>query len=66
MSRENEITSSNAKIMNFFSGGLFRNFDLRVPLLNTEFTLERVPLSKSQKFTGSAEPVEPVLTRPLA
>ena len=45
--------------------GLFRNFDLRVLLLNTELTLERVPLSKSQKFTGSAEPVEPVLKRPL-
>ena len=45
--------------------GLFRNYDLRVPLLNTEFTLERVPLSKSQNFAGSAEPMEPVLKRPL-
>ena len=42
--------------------GLFRNFDLQVLLLNTEFTLERVPLSKSQNFTGSAKPL---LTRPL-
>ena len=45
--------------------GLFRNNDLRVPVLNTESTLERVSLSKSQKFAGSAEPVETVLARPL-
>ena len=38
---------------------------LRVPVLNTGSTLERVPLSKSHNFAGSAKPVEPVLTRPL-
>ena len=45
--------------------GRVRNFNLRVPLLNRWFTLERVPLNESQNFTGSAEPMEPVLTRPL-
>ena len=47
------------------SRGRVRNFTLRVSLLNSWFTLERVPLNESQNFTGSAEPVEPVLTRPL-
>ena len=45
--------------------GLVRNNDLRVPVLDTESTLERVPLSKSQNFAGSAELMEPILTRPL-
>ena len=49
----------------FLYRGRVRNFNLRVPLLNRWFTLERVPLNESQNFAGSAEPVEPVLTRPL-
>ena len=35
---------------------------MRVPVLNTGSSLEWVPLSKSQNFAGS---VEPVLTKPL-
>ena len=38
---------------------------MRVPVLNTWSILERVPLSKSKNLAGSAEPVEPILTRPL-
>ena len=45
--------------------GLVENNDLLVPVLNTRSTTEQVSLSKSKKFAGSAEPVQPVLTRPL-
>ena len=53
------------EVLLLYRSGLVRNNDLRVPVLNTGSILERVPLSKSQNFAGSAEPVEPVLTRPL-
>ena len=49
----------------YFIRGLLRNFDLRVPFLSKSSTFEWVPLRNSQNFTGSAEPVEPVLTWPL-
>ena len=45
--------------------GRDRNFNLRVPLINTGSTVEWLPTNRSQNFAGSAEPVEPVLTRPL-
>ena len=41
------------------------NNDVRVPVLNTGSTFERVPLSKSLNFAGSTEPIEHVLKRPL-
>ena len=45
--------------------GRVRNFDLRVPLLNTGSVLVQFSLNRSRNFAGSAEPMEPVLTRPL-
>ena len=45
--------------------GLLRNIDLRVPVLKRRPTLDQVPISKSQKFAGSAELVEPSPTRPF-
>ena len=48
------------------SRGLVRNNDLQVPVLKSGSNLERVQLSKSQNFADSAEPVELVLTTPLA
>jgi len=44
----------------------FRNFNLRVLLLNGDSAIKRGPLNESQNFSGSVEPVEPALTRPLA
>ena len=45
--------------------GHVRSFDLRVPLLSIWSTIERVLKDIPQKFTGSVEPMEPVLTRTL-
>ena len=45
--------------VNLLSRGLCSNFDLWVPLLTTESIIKQVPLSRSQNFAGSAEPMKP-------
>ena len=65
LQKNNQMGHDSVTLIHLLSRGLVRNNDLQVPLLNTELTKQRVPLSKSQNFVGSAEPMEPVLTSRL-